>query len=440
MILLKNCSIINDDEIVSRDILIENDTIVKIESKIEENLDCEIVDLEHKYVLPGFIDFNAQLDDEVNGFKLADSYDSGTRVALKNGITTLFSFITQHKNETLRDAVERVQQKASGNIWCDVGWHLVPTTFDEPSHVIMAELIEEGFVSFKLYTTFRNRGLYSSYSEIEIFAKKYASKQISILVHCEDDALITSNMKRARVDMDNFVKVRSKTVEQTAVSKILRIARKSRAHFHLVNISTNEAMVVVNRMKYQNFVSCEISPQYLFLDNSVYSQPNAEQYICFPPLRDKENNDSLLNGLKNNYFNIITSNHSPFATSNKSSADKFSDKSANGFCGLDFLPYLTANIFSREFDKLKHLQQKLATEPALVAGIYPEKGTLQPGSIADLIVVDFDQEHLLKGREGMFNPYKTVTSSLNIRKVMKAGRFVVEDGELLISSPAGIMI
>lgn len=440
MILLKNCSIINNDEVVSRDILIENDTIVKMESKIEKQSACETVDIEHKYVLPGFIDFNAQLGDEINGFKLADSYDSGTRAALKNGITTLFSFITQQKNETLRDAVERVQHKATGNIWCDVGWHLVPTTFDEPSHVIMAELIEEGFVSFKLFTTFRNRGMYSSYSEIESFAKKYADKQILILVHCEDDALITSNTKRAKVDMDNFVKVRSKTVEQTAVNKILRIARRSHAHFHLVNISTNEAMVVINRLKYQSFVSCETSPQYLFLDNSVYAQPNAEQYICFPPLRDKENNDSLLNGFKTNYFNIITSNHSPFSTSNKNSADKFSDKSANGFCGLDFLPYLTANIFSREFDKIKHLQQKLATEPALVAGIYPEKGTLQPGSIADLVVVDFEQEHYLKGREGVFNPYEKVTSTLNIRKVMKAGKFVVEEGELLVSTPAGIMI
>lgn len=438
--LLKNCSIIDNDEIVSRDILITKDTIIKIENKIDEEPGWKVIDLDYKYVLPGFIDFNVHLDEKIDGFEIADSYDTGTRTALKNGITTLFSFITQQENETLREAVEKTQQKAKDNIWCDVGWHLTPTTFDEQSHTVISELIEEGFVSFKLYTTFRNRGVYSSYSQIEEFALKYADKEILILVHCEDDALIASNARRSDADLASFIKVRPKTAELAAVNKILRIARKSKAHFHIVNISTAESMESINRLKYHSFMSCETSPHYLYLDNKVYSQPGGEQYICHPPIRDKENNDSLVEGFKLNYFNIVTSGHSPFPPSTKTIGKRFYDKAPSGLCGLDFLPYLIANLYEREFDKLKNIQQKLSTEPALIAGIYPAKGIIQEGSIADLVVLDFDEEHAIAGREGFFNPYENLTSTLNIRKVMKAGEFSVEDGELIISEPAGIML
>lgn len=441
MKLLKNCSLIVEDKILNQDILIDADTIVKISNHIDKEKHYEVVDLDYKFVLPGFIDFHVHLDDEINGAQIADSYDSGTRTALKNGITTLFSFITQKRGETLRDAVNRTYKKAEGNLWCDVGWHLTPTTFDEKSHEIISELIDEGFNSFKLYTTYKKAGIYSSYYDIEEFAKKYVDKQILILTHCEDDDLMKSKAIRSNNNiLINLVRVRSKTVELTAVNKILRIARQTGAHFHIVHVTTTEAMEVINRLKYHSFVSCETCPQYLFLDNTSYLQANGEQYICTPPLRDKDNNEKLRQGFKLNYFNIIASDHCPFTYNQKMIGKRFYDKAPSGLSGLEFLPYLTANVYDREFDKAKYLQQKLSTEPALLSGLYPDKGIIKEGSVADLVVIDFNKEHYIEGREGIFNPYENTLTTLNIEKVMKSGNFVVNNGELLINSPTGTKI
>ena len=362
-------------------------------------------------------------------------------MALKNGITTLFSFITQRKDETLRGAVNRTYKKAEGNLWCDVGWHLTPTTFDEQSHKIISELIDEGFNSFKLYTTYKKAGIYSTYYEIEDFAQKYVDKQVLILVHCEDDDLIKTKSIRSK---DNSLitinKVRSKTVELTAVNKILRIARRTEAHFHIVHVSTYEAMETINRLKYNNFVTCETCPQYLFLDNTNYLQQNGEQYLCTPPLRDKENNDKMLEGFRANYFNIIASDHCPFTIDQKKIGKQFRDKAPSGLSGLDFIPYLTANIFHRDFDKAKYLQQKFSTEPALLSGLYPDKGAIKEGSVADLVVIDFDKEHYIEGREGILNPYEDISTNLTIKKVMKSGEFVVSGGEFLINRPTGVKL
>lgn len=441
MKLLKNCRLIVENNILNQDILIDQDTIVKIANNIEKESGWDLVDIDHKFVLPGFIDFHVHLDDDINGVAIADTYDSGTRAALKSGITTLFSFITQQKGETLREAVTKTHKKAEGNLWCDVGWHLTPTTFDEPSHQIISELIEEGFYTFKLYTTYKNAGIYSSYGQIEAFAKKYVSKQVLILVHCEDDDLIREKTIRLRdKSLMNLIKVRTKSVELTAVKKILRIARATGAHFHIVHVSANESMEVINRLKYNNLVSCETCPQYLFLDNSHYSETNGEQYICTPPLRDKDNNDKLLKGARLNYFNIIASDHCPFTISQKMSGSKVYNQCPSGLSGLDFIPYLIANIQDRDFEQAKLLQQKFSAEPALLSGLYPDKGTIKEGSLADLVVLDFDKEHLIEGRAGILNPYENVTSNLNISKVMKNGEFVVSNGEFLKNKPTGARI
>lgn len=441
MKLLRNCSLIIDENIINKDILIEDDTIIKIADVINEKDEWEVVDIDYKFVLPGFIDFHVHLDDTINACPIADNYDSGTRVALKNGITTLFSFITQQKNETLRDAVERTKRKAEGNLWCDVGWHLTPTTFDEASHNEISQLIDEGFNSFKFYTTYKKAGIYSDYDQIEEFAKRYVDKQVLILVHCEDDDLIkTKAIKLHRNSLENIARVRSKSVELTAVNKILRIARATGAHFHIVHVSTVEAMELINRLKYHSFVTCETCPQYIFLDNSSYVKQNGEQLICTPPLRDLDNAKKIAEGFRHNYFNIIASDHCPFTMNHKMIGKRFYDKAPGGLSGLDFIPYLTANIFERDFDKAAFLQRKFSSEPAQLSGLYPDKGIIKEGAIADLVVLDFDREHPIEGREGIYNPYENLSSNLNIYRVMKSGDFVVEDGQLLSSQPKGMML
>ncbi len=441
MKLLKNCSLIIDDNIINQDILIEEDTIVRISDEITAQDSWEVTDIDFKFVLPGFIDFHVHLDDEINGIPIADNYDSGTRAALKSGITTLFSFITQRKGETLKNAVDRTHKKAKGNLWCDVGWHLTPTTFDEASHQIISELIDEGFSTFKLYTTYKKAGIYSDYYRIEEFAKRYVDKEILILVHCEDDDLIkTKAIKLHKSSLSNISRVRSKTVELTAVNKILRIARSTGAHFHIVHVSTVEAMEVINRLKYRSCVTCETCPQYIFLDSSKYTGPNGEQLICTPPLRDLENAKKLAEGFKLNYFNIIASDHCPFTMNQKMIGKRFYDKAPGGLNGLDFIPYLTSNIFDRDFDKAKFLQNKFSSEPAHLSGLYPDKGVIIEGALADLVVLDFDHEHPIQGREGIYNPYQDLTTSLNIYKVMKSGDFVVENGDILQNTPSGSII
>ncbi|MGV8017979.1 MAG: amidohydrolase family protein [Ignavibacteria bacterium] len=96
-ILIKNGIVVFEKETTKTDILVQNG-IVKSFGKIKDD-DIEIIDADGCYVFPGFIDMHTHLDDTIGKYYLADTYDSASEVALENGITTLFNFITQKKRK-----------------------------------------------------------------------------------------------------------------------------------------------------------------------------------------------------------------------------------------------------------------------------------------------------------------------------------------------------
>ncbi len=440
MKLLKNCRILNKDEFQNLDILIKDDTIVKV-GDIEANSNYQVIDAEYNYVLPGFLDFHVHLEDKINGFNIKDTYESGTKNALLNGITTIMSFITQGKNETLHQAIDRVHSKAKNNLWIDVGWHLTPTKFDEKAYGEIQETIDDGACSFKFYTTYKEAGIYSNYDEIERFARSFSKDNILMMVHCEDDESIkVKESQFNNVTIDNLAKVRTKIVEMKAVKRIMKIAKRTNSFFHIAHVSSKEAVDIINNLKYKDLVTCETCPQYIYLDNSVYTSIDKHQYLCYPPLRDKANNMFLADDLRFGKISIVASDHCPFTIEDKNINKNSVYKSPGGLLGLDYLPYLVSNMVDRHEDKVRFLNYKLCENPARLAGLFPEKGVIAEGSLADLVVINFDDEHELSSRDGIFNPYKGITSNLNIKKVLKSGKLVVENNKLVSNKLNGAIL
>ena len=96
---IKNGRVCLGNKIEKCDLLIENGKIADI-GRDYSDVD-EIVDAKGMYVLPGFIDMHTHVDDTIGSYGLADTYESATRLAVQNGITTIYSFVTQSSDETL---------------------------------------------------------------------------------------------------------------------------------------------------------------------------------------------------------------------------------------------------------------------------------------------------------------------------------------------------
>ena len=156
-ILIKNAMAYIDQNLRKTDILVENEKISRIADSIIAENGMQIIDGEDQFLLPGFIDIHTHLADHIGEFELADDYESGSKEALLNGITTIYSFITQTENKSLPDCISATHSKMKGKSYCDVGWHLTPTDYSKSNLQELKTLLQNGFHSIKLYTTYREK-------------------------------------------------------------------------------------------------------------------------------------------------------------------------------------------------------------------------------------------------------------------------------------------
>ncbi len=149
--------------------------------------DEDVIDAAGLHVLPGMADVHVHADDRIGIRDLADTFETASRLAIRTGVTTIAGFVTQRPGETLVQAVERVLARADGRTFCDVAFHLTPTAWpwDWPE---VERLVAAGFSTFKLYTTYREAGLYTDYARLAEVMGRLAALGARLLVHCEDDA------------------------------------------------------------------------------------------------------------------------------------------------------------------------------------------------------------------------------------------------------------
>ena len=154
------------DRIQDADVLVEGGRIAAVGQLGAVTAD-RVIDAGGCYVLPGLIDFHTHVDDQIGRFYLADTYESGTRVALQNGITTLCTFVTQNPGHSLAQDMAVARGKAEGRCHCDVLWHLTPTTFEPADLRALETLLAAGYRTLKLYTTYKAAGIFASYERID---------------------------------------------------------------------------------------------------------------------------------------------------------------------------------------------------------------------------------------------------------------------------------
>ena len=113
-------------------------------------------------------------------------------------------------------------------------------------------------------------------------------------VHCENagviDALIQEAKAEGRLGPENHPLVRPDTMEAEAVHRLLVIAKEAKAPVMVVHLTNRKAYEEILRARENGqTVFAETCPQYLVLDDSVYSKPDFEgaKYVCAPPIRKK---------------------------------------------------------------------------------------------------------------------------------------------------------
>ncbi len=183
---------------------------------------------------------------------------------------------------------------------------------------------------------------------------------------------------------------------------------------YIVHLSAAEALEMVTEARDRGLPAfAETCPQYLFLSYDNYEEPGFEgsKYVMSPPLRQKSTQDRLWRGLAFNDLQAIATDHCPFCMKEKHLGDGDFSKIPNGAPGVETRMSLvydggvrTGKISMNRFVELT------STSPAKIFGMFPKKGTIAPGSDADIVIFDPEKKTTLSAKTHHmkvdYNPYE----------------------------------
>ena len=407
----------------------------------------EVVDCSGCLVLPGGIETHTHLDLEAMGTVTADDFASGTRSALAGGTTTVLDFATQFHGESLMEGLARWHKKAAGQAVTDYGFHLAMTQWRPEFADEMAEVVAAGVTSFKMYMAYRDSMMVE---DDEIYAALSASSRLGATIgfHCENglliDALVREELARGHTGAFYHQRTRPPALEREALGRLSMIAELLDAQHYIVHLSAGETLEEVRRARERGSkVVAETCPQYLLLDDSLYGTSASEDsdelaaraYVMSPPLRAPENLDALWAGLAGGDLQFVGTDHCSFNLhGQKDQATDFAEI-PNGAPGVELrLALLYTYGVAAGRISAERFVAVTAENAARYFGLYPRKGTLLPGSDADIVVYDPRPSRTVRHDELHDNvdhsPYEGWQIQGRVRDVFLRGARVVADGEI----------
>jgi dihydropyrimidinase len=189
----------------------------------------------------------------------------------------------------------------------------------------------------------------------------------------------------------------------------------------------------------------ETCPQYLFLSYDNYEEPGFEgaKYVMSPPLRPKETQDRLWRGLAYNDLQAISTDHCPFCMKEqKTLGEGDFSKIPNGAPGIETRMSLVYDGGVRTGRiSLNRFVELTSTSPAKIFGLFPRKGTIAPGSDADIVIFDPEKKQRLSAKtlhmKVDYNPYEGREVTGVTDTVISRGRVIVDNGSFTGRAGAG---
>ena len=406
-LLIKNGTLVTAADLFVADIFVADGRVIWIgllPPGGEEAANADItIDAAGKYVIPGGIDVHTHLDMPLGDICSVDDFETGTIAAACGGTTTIIDYAAQNRGESMVQGLETWLKKAEGKAVIDFGFHLTLSEFTARTLPDMEQMVALGVPSFKVFTAYPDRLMLDDASIFKVLKK---AKDLGALVcaHAENgqviDVFIREALAARQIEPKYHALTRPPAVEGEAVHRLITLAELADAPLYLVHVSCGDALKhIVNAQNRGLPVYAETCPQYLVLSAENYDQILFEgaKYVMSPPLRAKQHQECLWQGIRSHAITTIGTDHCPFNFNGQKSRgqDDFT-KIPNGAPGIETrLSLLYTEGVCTGRISLNHFVDLVATSPARLFGLYPQKGTIAPGSDADLVIFDPTVETLI---------------------------------------------
>ncbi len=356
----------------------------------------ESTDLQGALVLPGVIDGHVHFDDP--GYTWRETFSTGTRAAAAGGVTCVVdmpctSLPPVVDEAALREKLRAVESQAHVDFmfWGGICANRIEEGPEWRQDLLALAQCGVGAVKCYLHSGMDSFRAVDEDQLVEI-ARECARLGLPLGVHAEDRAFVQGReaepVNAALPAWDAWWRTRSGEAERLAALRMVRAARASGAHLHVVHLGSGEALQVIRQAQADGLrLSAETCPHYLAFTREDFPRLGSVLKTA-PPVKEEVDRLALWEGLSNGSIAFATTDHAAGQwPQEKHTASFRSDY--GGIPGVEhLLPYLlTHGVQAGRLD-LSVLVERLCAAPARFFGLADRKGSLAPGMDADFVVVD----------------------------------------------------
>ena len=401
-----------------------------------------------KYILPGLIDPHVHMAHPFKGQPSVDDFYTTSVSAAHGGTTTIIDFAIQwDKNRTIPELIQQRINDAKQEVVVDFGLHATPTKSSAETIESVSEAIQLGVPTLKVYMIYRHQGRMVDDGVLFALLQEMSKSKGILMVHAENAPMAEYNQEMLLSNgcsgAQYFPKAKPNIVEAEAINRAIFLNRNADSRLFIAHLSTKEGLELIRgaQSRGEN-VLAETCTHYLTLSEEVYAGKDGARFICSPPLRSQADINELWEGIRDGSISIISSDHCGFSLEQKALGDGNFNQTPNGLPGIEIrLPMIHTEGVLKKKISLTRMVEVLSTNAAKTFGLYPQKGAIQPGSDADLVIMDPKKEDTIssKGLHGAvdWTPYEGMKVVGSVEATVLRGRFIVERGELKIHKGYG---
>ena len=440
---IRNGIVVTPSSVTQADIGVSDGRIATVGPALE-GTGREEIDAAGLHLFPGVIDAHVHFNEPGRGEW--EGFASGTRALAAGGTTLYFDMpLNSHPPTTDGAAFDLKREAAEASSLVDFGlWGgLVPGNIER-----LVELAERGVVGFKAFMS--NSGIedFPAVDDLTLYDGMARAAELGciVAVHAESEALTGGLARRAisegRTGVRDYLRSRPVVAELEAIERALLFAGETGCSLHIVHVSSGRGVALVAEARMRGVdVSCETCPHYLVLTEEDVERLGSVAK-CAPPLRPQEEQDALWEHLFAGSLPMVASDHSPGLPEMKGGEDFF--KVWGGISGCQsLLSLLLTDGYARRKLPLTTVARVTAEYVAGRFGVAPDKGRIEVGADADLVLVDTGERYVLRDEDLLYlhkySPYVGREMWGRVVRTMVRGTTVYRDRKV-VSGPVGRLV
>jgi dihydropyrimidinase len=442
---IKNGTLHTGVETFDADIGIADGTIKQIGEDLPVNDGADVIDATGKDVLPGAVDVHVHFNLPFGGTKSKDDYDTGAKAAARGGLTTLIDYGFQNEETgSLIDGVqEKIEEQMQGISPIDYSVHGAIVDWSDQVSQELAELVDEGLPSNKMFMIYSEEGWQSQEPELYEHLKRTSELGSTMLVHHETESIMNHMMDQAwekhgkDIGAYGLVDGKPNIVEYSAIQRTVELCRETDGRLYVVHMSTGEGADITKQAHQDDLdVFVETCTQYLMFNDSVFKRDDGHLFATSPQIKSEEDRQRLWDGLDDGEVQIVATDTCTFDTEQKAMWEGDFRQIPLGMPGVETMfPIMYTNGYQKRDNwSLNKLVRKVSTNPSKIMGMYPQKGSLAVGSDADIIVVDPDKSQTVSADTWKTDcdwcPYEGEDLYGFPDYTLVRGKPIVDDGEI----------